>query len=158
MALADRLRANGADAVVLFNRLYPTDIDIDKMEYTMSHPFTTAAELSNSLRWAGLVSAAVPQLPVAVSGGVHAWQDVVKSILAGASAVEVSSVIYGCGKEWIAPAVAALEKWQQEHSFDAPAAYSNTWELSNKEHAPIGIPAERLRDTACGASAGIRQQ
>ena len=59
----------------------------------------------------------------AVSGGVHAWQDVVKSILAGASAVEVSSVIYGCGKEWIAPAVAALEKWQQEHSFDAPAAY-----------------------------------
>lgn len=84
VALADRLRANGADAVVLFNRLYPTDIDIDKMEYTMSHPFTTAAELSNSLRWAGLVSAAVPQLPVAVSGGVHAWQDVVKSILAGA--------------------------------------------------------------------------
>ena len=119
VALADRLRANGADAVVLFNRLYPTDIDIDKMEYTMSHPFTTAAELSNSLRWAGLVSAAVPQLPVAVSGGVHAWQDVVKSILAGASAVEVSSVIYGCGKEWIAPAVAALEKWQQEHSFDS---------------------------------------
>ena len=123
VALADRLRANGADAVVLFNRLYPTDIDIDKMEYTMSHPFTTAAELSNSLRWAGLVSAAVPQLPVAVSGGVHAWQDVVKSILAGASAVGGSSVIYGCGKEWIAPAVAALEKWQQEHSFDAPAAY-----------------------------------
>lgn len=120
----------------------------------------------------------VPQLPVAVSGGVHAWQDVVKSILAGASAVEVSSVIYGCGKEWIAPAVAALDKWQQKHSFDAPAAYcgrmnagrsaapsiccarssSNTWELSNKEHAPIGIPAERPRDTACRAPAGIRQQ
>lgn len=135
VALIDKLCGCGAAGVVLFNRFYPTDIDVEKMEFVASHPFTTSADLSTSLRWTGIVSAAVPQMPLAVSGGVHTWQDVVKSILGGASAVEVCSVIYECGTQWIAPALEAVAAWQQRHGHDDVASYRGRMNAKDPDHA-----------------------
>lgn len=135
VALIDRLCGYGAAGVVLFNRFYPTDIDVEKMAYTAGHPFTSSADLSNSLRWAGIVSAAVGQMPVAVSGGVHAWEDIVKCVLCGASAVEVSSVIYEQGRGWIAPAVEAVEAWQQRQGYDDVESYRGKMNARDPEHA-----------------------
>ena len=70
MYLCVRLRAAGAKALVLVNRFYPTVIDIDRMEFATGNPFTSSADLSLPLRWAGIVASAVPGLPLAVSGGV----------------------------------------------------------------------------------------
>lgn len=135
VALIDKLCGYGAAGVVLFNRFYPTDIDVEKMEFVASHPFTTSADLSTSLRWTGIVSSAIKQMPLAVSGGVHTWQDVVKSILGGASAVEVSSVIYECGAQWIAPAIEAVEAWQQKQGYDEVAEYRGKMNARDPEHA-----------------------
>lgn len=94
VALISQLRANGAAAVVLFNRFYQPDIDIDKMAHASGSVFSTAEDLSKSLRWVGIASAAVSGLDYAVSGGVHSGEALVKAVLAGASAVEMCSAIY----------------------------------------------------------------
>lgn len=94
VALIDQLYANGAAAVVLFNRFYQPDINIDKMTQVAGDVFSNEADLANSLRWTGIASAAVSKIDYAISGGIHSAEGVVKSILAGASAVEICSVLY----------------------------------------------------------------
>ena len=94
VALIDQLYANGAAAVVLFNRFYQPDINIDKMTQIAGDVFSNEADLSNSLRWTGIASAAVNKIDYAISGGIHSAEGIVKSILAGASAVEICSVLY----------------------------------------------------------------
>ena len=118
VALCDHLYAKGASAVVLFNRFYPTDIDIEKVAFATGYPFTTSADLSQSIRWAGIISAAVPQLPVAVSGGVDSFKGVVKAILSGASAVEVASSIIKEGANWITEANAGLKAWMEGKGYE----------------------------------------
>lgn len=135
VALVDSLYARGAKAVVLFNRFYPTDIDIDKMSFTMSNPFTSSSDLSQSIRWAGIISASIPQIPVAVSGGVEGWAEVVKSILSGATAVEVVSSIMKNGPEWITRTNEALSAWQKEKGYEAINSYKGKMNASDPEHA-----------------------
>ena len=135
VALVDSLYARGAKAVVLFNRFYPTDIDIDKMSFTMSNSFTSSSDLSQSIRWAGIISASVPQIPVAVSGGVEGWTEVVKSILSGATAVEVVSSIMKNGPEWITRTNEALSAWQKEKGYEAINSYKGKMNASDPEHA-----------------------
>jgi dihydroorotate dehydrogenase (fumarate) len=135
VALADSLYARGAKAVVLFNRFYPTDIDIDKMTFTMSNPFTSSSDLSQSIRWAGIISASVPQLPIAVSGGVESWAEVVKSILSGATAVEVVSSIMKNGAGWISQTNEALAAWQKEKGYGTTNDYKGKMNASDPEHA-----------------------
>lgn len=94
VALIDQLYANGAAAVVLFNRFYQPDINIDKMTQVAGDVFSNEADLANSLRWTGIASAAVSKIDYVISGGIHSAEGVVKSILAGASAVEICSVLY----------------------------------------------------------------
>ena len=78
----------------MFNRFYQPDINIDKMTQVAGDVFSNEADLSNSLRWTGIASAAVNQIDYAISGGIHSAEGIVKSILAGASAVEICSVLY----------------------------------------------------------------
>ena len=94
IALINQLYANGAAAVVLFNRFYRPDIDIDKLQQTAGETFSNDSELSEALRWIGIASAAVPRIDYAASGGVHSAEAVIKALLAGASAVEVCSALY----------------------------------------------------------------
>ena len=118
VALIHQLRAHGADGVVLFNRFYPTDINIDKVEQCAGKAFTTEADLSKPLRWTGIASAAISNFSFAVSGGVHNAAGVVKSILAGASAVEVCSAIYLKGNGIIKEMTDGLREWMDTHTMD----------------------------------------
>lgn len=112
-ALIHQLFAHGAAAVVLFNRLYQPDIDIDTMAQTSGMVFSQQSDLGNTLRWLGIASAQIPQLDMAASGGIHEPQDVVKAILAGATAVEICSAIYLQGETFIAQCTEFLTEWLQ---------------------------------------------
>ena len=114
---------------------YPTDIDIDRMEFSTGNPFTSSADLSLPLRWAGIVSSAVPGLPLAVSGGVDSWKGVAKSILSGASAVEVASAIIREGASWITEANKGLESWQESKGFAAVSDYKGKLNASDPDNA-----------------------
>lgn len=136
VALIHQLRAHGAAGVVLFNRFYPTDINIDKVEQCAGKPFTTEDDLSKALRWTGIASAAVSNYSFAISGGVHNAAGVVKSILAGASAVEVCSAIYQRGNAVIKEMTDGLTEWMNTHTMDDIAMFRG---MLNQQYRNEGI-------------------
>lgn len=119
IALIEQLYANGAAAVVLFNRFYQPDIDIEKMAQTSGNVFSNEADLPKALRWVGIASAAVNKLDYAVSGGIHSPEGVVKSILAGASAVEICSVLYQNSATVIEEYARFLNSWMDHKGMKA---------------------------------------
>lgn len=123
VALISQLYANGASAIVLFNRFYRPDIDIDKMTQTTGEVFGTLSELAGSLRWIGIASSAIDRIDYAASGGVHTPQAVIKAILAGASAVEICSVIYKNGNEEIELMKRFLKMWMKSKGFESIALF-----------------------------------
>ena len=119
----EQLKANGAAAVILFNCFYQPDIDIEKMEQTSGPVFSQPEDFSNALRWVGIASAAVRQLDIAASGGVHTPEAVVKAILAGASAVEVCSAIYTKGPAVIGEFTQFLGKWMERKGMESVQSF-----------------------------------
>ena len=118
VALIDQLYANGAAAVVLFNRFYQPDIDIDEMEHISGEVFSKASDLSTPLRWVGIASSLVSKIDYAVSGGVANPEAVVKAILVGASAAEVCSALYQGTNLFISQTLHFLNKWMEEKGFE----------------------------------------
>ncbi len=117
VALIDQLYANGAAAVVLFNRFYQPDINIEKMEHISGEIFINASDLAIPLRWIGIASAVVDKIDYAASGGVANAESVVKAILAGASAVEVCSAVYLNTNAFIGEANRFLSAWMERKGF-----------------------------------------
>jgi len=118
IALIDQLYANGAAGVVLFNRFYQPDIDIEKIEHISGEVFSRSSDLYNSLRWVGIASSVVNKMDYAISGGVSSPESVVKSILAGASAVEICSVVYQNTNLFIGEATKFLQVWMERKGFE----------------------------------------
>jgi dihydroorotate dehydrogenase (fumarate) len=118
IALINQLCANGAAAVVLFNRFFQPDIDIDKVKQSAGQIFSSNSDLGNTLRWIGIASAAVSGIDYAASGGVHNEKDVIKVLLAGASAVEICSTVYKGGNEVIKPMLNTLSKWMNDKGYE----------------------------------------
>ena len=133
VSLCDRLKSRGAAAVVLFNRFYSSDIDVDTLSFKPAEALTTGAELTGSLRWSGIISASVQGLDIAVSGGVKCWKGVAKSLLSGAEAVEVASSIISRGSGWISEANEALKQWQDGKGFSSRADYIARMNASDPE-------------------------
>ena len=123
VALIDQLYANGAAAVVLFNRFYQPDINIEKMEHISGEIFSNASDLAIPLRWIGIASAVVDKIDYAASGGVANAESVVKAILAGASAVEVCSAVYLNTNAFIGEANRFLSAWMERKGFENIAQF-----------------------------------
>ena len=138
IALIDQLYANGAAAVVMFNRFYQPDIDIEKMAQSAGSVFSTDADLSKSLRWIGIASAAVSKLDYAASGGIHAPEGVVKAILAGASAVEICSALYQNSYAIIEEYVRFLSAWMERKGME------NISQFKVRENIAFGLNIQKL--------------
>lgn len=116
-ALVDKLRALGAKGVVLFNRAYRTDIDIENEKLISGDIFTAPQDIQDSLRFIAITSALVPNISLAASTGVHGYEGVVKSLLAGASATELCTVLYKEGANAIREAQIGLGQWMQRKGY-----------------------------------------
>ena len=117
VALIEQLYDNGSPAVVLFNRFYQPDINIENMEQVSGEVFSTSADLATPLRWIGIASSVVNKIDYAASGGVANPEAVVKAILAGASAVEVCSAIYQNTNAFIGESTRFLSAWMERKGF-----------------------------------------
>lgn len=133
--LLDRMAAIGIEGAILFNRPYPVDIDVEKQEYTTGQPLTSVNNLATPLRWTGILSAEVPNIDIALSGGVQQWQDVVKAILAGAAAVEVCSTLIHNGIGHINTMLEGIKDWQERHFEESPESYRGRMNASKEEYA-----------------------
>lgn len=102
--------------LVLFNRSYSPDIDIDKLEITSANVFSSPRDLPVSLRWIAIMSNRV-KCDLAASTGVHDGKAVVKQILAGANAVQVVSALYEKGPEYLEIMVKELSDWMLSKNY-----------------------------------------
>ncbi len=118
-AFVKNLKGRGAHGVVLFNRFYAPDIDVDSMTFTSSDVFSNPADLRQSLRWVGIVSSLVKNIDICASTGVHDGLAVVKQLLAGATAVQVCSTLYKNGPEYIGEILKDIEEWMKKHNFSS---------------------------------------
>lgn len=123
LAVGDALLARGARGVVLFNRFFEPDIDIEKMCFVAGDPFSEPSELRNVLRSTALCAHALPQLDVAVSTGVHDGEAAVKALLCGAAAVQVCTAIHLHGYEAIGTISRFVDEWAARHGFDTLNAF-----------------------------------
>ncbi|WP_373815045.1 dihydroorotate dehydrogenase-like protein [Porphyromonas loveana] len=116
-SIVDKLRAAGAKGVVLFNRSYQPDIDIEKVQMVAGNVFSHAGEISDTIRYAGIVSALVPGISIASSTGVHDAAGVIKCILAGAHATQMCTALYKEGPGFVAETLAAVEGWMDRKGY-----------------------------------------
>lgn len=117
LGVVDQLYALGVKGVVMFNRFYEPDIDIDRMKLSAADIFSSASDLRHVLRWIALVSGKVRQVDISASTGIHSWEAVVKQLLAGAKTVQVCSLLYKKGIEELSVLVRGLERWMEEKDF-----------------------------------------
>jgi dihydroorotate dehydrogenase (fumarate) len=114
--LARELELAGADGLVLFNRFYQPDIDAENLEAEPTLQLSDSSELLLRLRWLAIVAPAM-KIPLAVSGGVHTGLDAIKSVMAGASAVQVVSALLQHGPEHLRTIRLQMERWMQENDY-----------------------------------------
>ncbi len=114
--MALKLSWTGISGMVLFNRFFSPDIDINNFEVKPSNVFSTPDELSTSLRWVAMLSDRL-HCDIAASTGVHNGDGVIKQLLAGAKAVQVASSLYKNGFDEITKMNDRLKEWMAQHSF-----------------------------------------
>ncbi len=113
---AAKLDEAGADGVVLFNRFYQPDIDVEELQVRRQVHLSSSAELPLRLTWIATLS---PKLKasLAVSGGVHTVVDVVQSVMAGAHAVQLVSCLLKRGPSYLGTLRQELAQWLEEHEY-----------------------------------------
>lgn len=116
--MATELCRRGASALVLFNRFYQLDIDIENLKLSPGYKFSSPQEMSLPLRWIALLAGQV-NCDLAASTGIHDGAGVVKQLLAGATTVQVCSTLYLNGAEQIGRMLKELEAWMKKHNFDS---------------------------------------
>jgi dihydroorotate dehydrogenase (fumarate) len=136
---ATTLDRSGAAGLVLFNRFYQPDFDLDALEVVPRLSLSHSHEILLRLRWLSILS---PLLKgsLACSGGVHTAQDLIKALVAGAHAVQVVSLPLEHGPKALGPLLAGLIEWMTEHD------YNNIEELRgalNLRHCPDPAAHER---------------
>ena len=105
-----KLSWTGVKGIVLFNRFFSPDIDIENFELKTSHVFSTPAELAMPLRWIAMLSSKV-HCDLAASTGIHDGHAAIKQLLAGAKAVQIASVLYKKGFKEIGIMLEQIENW-----------------------------------------------
>ena len=115
---ARRLAERGADGLVLFNRFYQPDIDVETLEVSPTLRLSDSSELLLRLRWLAVLSGRI-DASLAVTGGVHTVLDTVKAVMAGADAVQVVSTLLRHGPEELTNLRRNLALWLEEHEYDS---------------------------------------
>ena len=114
--IALKLSWTGIKGMVLFNRFYSPDIDIDKFEVTSSNVLSSPEEISSSLRWVAMLSDRL-HCDIAASTGVHDGAGVIKQLLAGAKAVQITSCLYKKGTGILPEMINFIDGWMDKHEF-----------------------------------------
>ncbi len=117
-SVAKRLQAAGARAVVLFNRFYQPDFDLERLEVVPSLWLSTADELRLRLHAVAILFGRI-QLDLAITGGVHGATDVLKCMMAGASVAMMTSALLRHGVEHLANVLVGLRDWMTDHEYES---------------------------------------
>ncbi len=115
---AKRLVEAGADGLVLFNRFYQPDFDLDELEIMHSLDLSTSSDLRLPLRWISILHGKL-NTDFALTSGVHSYTDVIKSMMAGAKVAMMASNLLHYGEQAIGQILSDLETWMQEREYES---------------------------------------
>jgi dihydroorotate dehydrogenase (fumarate) len=110
------LEKSGADGVVLFNRFYQPDFNLDELEVVPSLKLSRSDELNLRLHWTAILFGRT-KADLAITGGIHSAEDVVKSMMAGAKVACMTSAILENGPEHFATVKRNLLDWMEKHEY-----------------------------------------
>jgi len=133
--VARRLDAAGADALVLFNRFYQPDIDLENLEVTPNVILSTSQALRLPLRWIAILHGRV-KASLAATGGIHTAEDVLKILMAGADVAMLCSALLKHGPGHIATVLEEMVRWMTEKEYE-----SVTQMKGSMSHRSVADPA-----------------
>ena len=116
--MAHRLQEAGADGIVIFNRFYQPDFDLEAMEVKPAVTLSNSSELLLRLHWAAMLWGRL-KADVAFTGGVHTAEDVVKSMMAGAKVTMLASALLQNGIGYLRPLRNQLEAWLERREYES---------------------------------------
>jgi dihydroorotate dehydrogenase (fumarate) len=151
--LVARLEDAGAKGVVLFNRFYQPDFDIEALEVRPTLHFSTPSELLPRLHWAAILYGQM-KADLAITGGVHSAEDILKGVMAGAGVTMMCSALHIHGIEHIRRVLADLEYWLETRE------YSSLWETRgclSRRSVPDTSPFDRGNYIKTLSSYSLRQ-
>ncbi|TAN35889.1 MAG: dihydroorotate dehydrogenase-like protein [Verrucomicrobia bacterium] len=115
-SMARKMKRAGADALVLFNRFYQPDFDLDELTVSPTLHLSTAEEIRLPLRWLAILRGQL-RISLAATTGVQTSTEVVKYLLAGADAVMTTSALLHNGPGYATQLIAGLQQWMEEHEY-----------------------------------------
>ena len=113
---AKRIVGAGANGLVLFNRFYQPDFDLDELEIVHSLDLSTSAELRLPLRWISILYGKL-NADFALTSGVHTYKEVLKSMMAGAKVAMMASTLLNNGEQVISSMLNELGLWMESHEY-----------------------------------------
>lgn len=113
-----KLDQSGADALVLFNRFYQPDYDLEELEVVPSLQLSRSNELRLRLHWTAILFGKI-KADMAITGGVHTAEDVVKSMMAGARVAMMTSALLQNGIDYMRFVLAELREWIEKHEYES---------------------------------------
>jgi dihydroorotate dehydrogenase (fumarate) len=114
--IAKRLEEAGANALVLFNRFYQPNLDLGQLEAVPSLELSTPHELLLRLHWTAIIFGAI-KADLAITGGVHSADDVLKGVMAGARVTMMTSALLRNGIDHLGVVLRDLSNWMEEHEY-----------------------------------------
>lgn len=116
--MARRLEQAGADALVLFNRFYQPDFDLEALEVTPNLTLSNPYELLLRIHWVAIVYGSI-RADLAVTGGVHGAEEVLKAVMAGAKVAMTTSCLLKNGIEYLETILDRLVEWMETHEYQS---------------------------------------
>jgi dihydroorotate dehydrogenase (fumarate) len=115
-SMARRLDQAGANGLVLFNRFYQPDFDLEKLEVTPNLVLSRSEELRLRLTWVGILYGRI-KADLAITGGVHTAEDAIKSMMAGARVAMMTSALLRNGIPHLKTVLAGVADWMEKHEY-----------------------------------------
>jgi dihydroorotate dehydrogenase (fumarate) len=128
-----RLSSSGINGLVMFNRPFHPDIDIDTLEVNSKYLLSDTPEYSHTLRWMALLSGKAG-CDLVASTGIHDHEAVIKQLLAGATAVQMASAFYKHGFEYLPTVIKGVEKWMETKGFTKLEDFRGRMSQQNIKH------------------------
>jgi len=117
-AFVKRMSQSGVEGIVLFNRFFQPDFDIEHFKVVPTNILSNPSDIAITLRWMSIFYDRI-DCDLIASTGVHDGTSVIKEILAGADAVQVVSTLYKNGIDYISTMLKEVEEWMKKHGFDS---------------------------------------
>lgn len=134
----------GIDGIVLFNRFFAPDFDIENFQVVPTNVLSSPSDINLPLRWVSILSDRI-SIDIAASTGIHDSKGVIKQLLAGAKAVQVASVLYEKGIDYISVMLTEVEGWMKNHNFSSIEEFRGKMSQAKHENPAVFERAQFMK-------------